>query len=186
MLKIAGLILLLFTLGNLSAQEICNNGIDDDGDGLVDLLDEECSCIVKRDIIPNPSFEIWMSCVSSNIYGHNNVLNWEVSSGNFYVYSLCHPNTIGAPTLIPTVPDGMNFIHFHISNGNTLSNQIQYGAMAASVCLTDSLFANRTYILKIKGNHYHSQGYQSMPTPITIELFGRPTCSPNVTPTNQY
>ena len=28
----------------LSAQEICDNGIDDDGDLLVDLLDPDCTC----------------------------------------------------------------------------------------------------------------------------------------------
>ncbi|MEL6970327.1 MAG: gliding motility-associated C-terminal domain-containing protein [Bacteroidota bacterium] len=28
----------------LSAQEICDNGIDDDGDSLIDLLDDDCSC----------------------------------------------------------------------------------------------------------------------------------------------
>ena len=36
----------LFTLcvTAISAQEICNNGIDDDGDSLVDINDDECIC----------------------------------------------------------------------------------------------------------------------------------------------
>ena len=44
------------------AQENCANGIDDDGDGLIDLQDTECSCYglhpwTPADQLPNPSFE---------------------------------------------------------------------------------------------------------------------------------
>ncbi|CAM4082011.1 MULTISPECIES: T9SS type B sorting domain-containing protein [Flavobacterium] len=48
----------------LSAQEICDNGIDDDGDGLIDLNDDECQCATTsvNSIIPNPSFEVHSSC----------------------------------------------------------------------------------------------------------------------------
>ena len=33
--------------------EICNNGIDDDGDGLIDLFDNECDCLPLNDTIIN-------------------------------------------------------------------------------------------------------------------------------------
>ena len=52
----------------LSAQEICNNGIDDDGDGLIDLNDPDCPCstLVAADGLPsyirNHSFEDRMCC----------------------------------------------------------------------------------------------------------------------------
>ena len=42
-LRLAFLLTLLFPLA-LSAQEICNNGIDDDGNGLIDLNDPACPC----------------------------------------------------------------------------------------------------------------------------------------------
>ncbi len=35
--------LMIFTLA-ISAQEICDNGIDDDGDSLIDLNDDDCDC----------------------------------------------------------------------------------------------------------------------------------------------
>ena len=38
------LLFLLINVGKLSAQEICNNGIDDDGDELVDVFDPDCPC----------------------------------------------------------------------------------------------------------------------------------------------
>ncbi|MCF8239396.1 MAG: gliding motility-associated C-terminal domain-containing protein [Saprospiraceae bacterium] len=54
----------------LVGQEICDNGIDDDGNGLVDLNDPECICEsvnIFPDIthyIPNPDFEIMDCCPS--------------------------------------------------------------------------------------------------------------------------
>ena len=41
---IASMLILIMSL-SLHGQEICNNAIDDDGDGLIDLNDEEdCDC----------------------------------------------------------------------------------------------------------------------------------------------
>lgn len=56
-------ITLFFTLSSFS-QEICNNGIDDDGDGLKDLLDSECSCTASftTSLVPNHEFEDYTLC----------------------------------------------------------------------------------------------------------------------------
>lgn len=59
--------ILLFSVA-VTAQENCNNGIDDDGDGLIDLNDPECICSFGPtpapvpSIIPNPSFEDFSIC----------------------------------------------------------------------------------------------------------------------------
>jgi gliding motility-associated-like protein len=52
----------------LFSQENCTNGIDDDGDGLIDLNDQECLCNNSSitSIIPNPSFEIKSSCPTTH------------------------------------------------------------------------------------------------------------------------
>lgn len=46
------------------SQEVCDNGIDDDGDGRIDLNDSECLCSTSSisSIIPNPSFETYTNC----------------------------------------------------------------------------------------------------------------------------
>jgi gliding motility-associated-like protein len=48
--------------------EICDNALDDDQDGLIDLNDPECDCPppVPTSIIPNPSFENSDCCPGNN------------------------------------------------------------------------------------------------------------------------
>lgn len=50
--------------------EICDNGIDDDMDGLIDLNDiDDCTCQIETqdvvNIVPNPSFEDYSRCPNS-------------------------------------------------------------------------------------------------------------------------
>lgn len=47
-----------------ATDEICNNAIDDDNDGLIDLNDPDCDCELIRPVsrIPNPSFEDFDCC----------------------------------------------------------------------------------------------------------------------------
>ncbi|MBF4508019.1 T9SS type B sorting domain-containing protein [Flavobacterium sp. JLP] len=44
------------------SQENCNNGIDDDGDGKIDLNDEDCICNATTSILKNASFEEKTNC----------------------------------------------------------------------------------------------------------------------------
>ncbi|MCF8239486.1 MAG: gliding motility-associated C-terminal domain-containing protein [Saprospiraceae bacterium] len=62
-------ILLLFPVSGILAQEICDNGIDDNGNGLIDLNDPACICsgigVVENDVtfkIPNTDFEQMDCC----------------------------------------------------------------------------------------------------------------------------
>jgi large repetitive protein len=57
-------VIIVFVSGTCLSQEICNNGIDDDGNGLIDLNDPECICnqLQITSLIPNPSFEDFTQC----------------------------------------------------------------------------------------------------------------------------
>ena len=62
-------VLLLCCLLPVVGQEICDNGIDDDGDGLVDLNDPDCQCNTYtggglESLVANPSFEEFTCCPS--------------------------------------------------------------------------------------------------------------------------
>jgi gliding motility-associated-like protein len=60
-MRAGALLLALFMGGTFFAQEDCANGLDDDGDGLIDLNDtEDCSCSLSSTVtslLPNPSLE---------------------------------------------------------------------------------------------------------------------------------
>lgn len=67
LLPVAGLLFLLaelFPPPPAVMMEQCANGIDDDGDGLIDLNDPDCACPVIEPVslIPNPSFEDLNCC----------------------------------------------------------------------------------------------------------------------------
>lgn len=76
-------ILPLFLLcGFLHGQEICDNGIDDDGDNLIDLNDDDCDCFFEfpSGLIPNPSFEE-MNCCPNNEAQLDCAVGWVQASG---------------------------------------------------------------------------------------------------------
>jgi gliding motility-associated-like protein len=65
MKKILSLVLMFFLVSLSYSQEVCDNAIDDDNDGLIDLNDLDCSCgqsISVPSLIPNPSFEEYDYC----------------------------------------------------------------------------------------------------------------------------
>jgi len=66
--KLSTLLLAIALPSLLAAQEICNNGIDDDNDGLIDLNDPDCPCstLIAPENLPsyirNHSFEERLCC----------------------------------------------------------------------------------------------------------------------------
>ncbi len=69
-MKLRLLLPLLFFSTALFSQEICDNGIDDDGDGQIDLLDTDCQCSLglnaqSYNAIPNPDFNNSSCCPDS-------------------------------------------------------------------------------------------------------------------------
>ena len=65
-MKSISLFIALFMSITIYGQEICQNGVDDDGDGLIDLYDPDCACYnassLPASLITNPSFEQMTSC----------------------------------------------------------------------------------------------------------------------------
>jgi gliding motility-associated-like protein len=125
------LFLLVFFLfaAMANAQEICNNGIDDDADGKIDLNDPECICNTNTvsSIIPNPSFEVYSSCPNSFSYDGNDQLSlatpWvQATSATSDYHNTCGYMFAAVPEagLIP-FPDGNG-----IAGGYFLRNWNEY------------------------------------------------------------
>ena len=127
----------------LYAQEICNNGIDDDNDGLVDLNDlVDCNCTSSvPSLIPNPSFEL-MNCCPTSFSQVNCATSWiQASSATSDYLNTCgyvFPACIAAG-LVP-FPNGNGIL------GCVFSTQWQEYVGA---CLTSPMLAGTPYTLQM-------------------------------------
>ncbi len=104
-------LLFIFTTTFSFSQEICNNAIDDDGDGLIDMNDPNCVCSTAStnptSLIPNPSFELQNCCPStfSEMYcAQSWVQASDATSDYLHVCAMAIPS-ISNSALFP-FPDG--------------------------------------------------------------------------------
>ena len=140
------IIILLLSL-SISGQEICNNGIDDDNDGLVDLNDTEdcvCSNIIPSGLIPNPSFEDQLCCPTEK-EELDCAVSWiQASEATSDYLHLCgitvHPN-VGKSAPMP-IPDGEGYIGFRDGHSGDSGYKEYVGA-----CLNETMEVGVEYRL---------------------------------------
>jgi len=155
--------LLLFTLSGLIIypQEICDNAIDDDNDGFIDLNDDECICDelipinnLIESYIPNPSFEDY-TCLPNNLSQLDCAVDWiQASDGSTDYYhnisfpsmSISLPNYLPLPEPPPNSPaDGDAFVGFIVNyNGNSASNEY------LGTCLNTPFVSNESYTISLE------------------------------------
>jgi gliding motility-associated-like protein len=168
-LRFCVLVLVGAWCAQLSAQEVCDNGIDDDGNGLVDLNDAAaCHCpeeISTEHPIPNAQFE--------DTY----CLPWEV------VQFACATDwyaAIGTPDFmwnddywipwVPAPPSGNGVVGGHVN--------VQYSEHPGT-CLITPLLAGTAYTFStwICGRSRDNYVQQAPLLPaVDITLWGMPTC----------
>jgi len=169
-------ILSIFFISFISlAQENCNNGIDDDGDGKIDLNDPDCNCGPTTSIpsiIPNPSFESYTSCPTS-ISELNNSSQWQQATDptTDYFNSCGYLNNAG----MTPFPDGNAAVGTFFASGW----QEYLGA-----CLTTPMVAGTNYQLTFNIASKPATGDVSLGNggvitygPIDIVLYGRQACT---------
>ncbi len=156
-------------------QEICDNGIDDDGDGLIDLNDEECECstFLPSSLIPNQSFEDRTCCPTMNarldcavgwIQASNPTTDYVHTCGNYL-------GNTSIPAFAPLpFPDGQGAVGFRDGQKNVGSNYKEY----VGACLTEPMEVGVSYSLEFYvGFRDNIQGNKSL----NIAIFGSDNCS---------
>jgi len=137
------LILLVFLVLSISisySQEICDNGIDDDFDGMIDLNDEDCFCAkhIPVSLIPNPSFEEKTCCPKQNAR-LDCAVGWIQASAPTTDYVHTCGNYLGntnIPAYAPLpFPDGEGGVGFRDGQRHAGSNYKEY----VGACLTESM-----------------------------------------------
>lgn len=130
--------------------EICNNAIDDDGDGLIDLNDNDCNCPIDlpTSLIPNPSFEDQSDCPT----GERQLelaIPWQQASPGAsadYMHTcgiLEHPVVSGRVPL--PMPDGDGCVGFRNGKPGNQANIKEY----TGACLTEPLEEGTLYTLNM-------------------------------------
>lgn len=186
-MKIYFFFLFLFSAQILLSQEICDNAIDDDSDGLVDLNDTtDCVCnfsaVLPSSIIPNFSFESFTNC--PNTYSQlDYATSWQqATDGTSDYFNQCDYNYLfdlnfGFTDVPSPYPDGNGCAGFYDLN---VDNNFIYKEYIGA-CLTSPLLAgvNYTLQLKIYTSVYNDIGgtISCNATDLDLTLFGTSTCS---------
>lgn len=154
----------------LSAQEICDNGIDDDGDGLIDLNDSDCRCagigIVTgvTSLIPNPSFEDTLCCPTS-FSQLDCAVSWIQASGATSDYfNTCNFTSISGFTPPFPLPGG----------GNGYAGFYDFPAYHEMIgaCLNSTMKADTSY----RFSFFLAKGSPVAPT-LVVTIYGTPDCN---------
>lgn len=159
----------------LPPMEICDNAIDDDGDGLIDFQDDDCTCefIEIRSLIPNPSFEN-QSCCPDQFYRLDCAAPWVQAYGVTpdYIHNCgwLGPENLSVP--LP-FPDGDGIIGF--ANGQVRGNlPIEYDWKEyAMTCLLEPMAAGTSYRIEF------SLGFASLLSspPLELTIYGTSNCN---------
>ncbi|MFP9100872.1 T9SS type B sorting domain-containing protein [Flavobacterium sp. RHBU_24] len=157
--------ILFFFISAGFSQEVCNNGVDDDADGLIDINDPDCTCNQQliTSLIPNSSFEDFTSCESDAIPLPGWVEANELSPD--YYNQACNSDWSNVPQ---PYPDGNGVV------GQIVTN---YNSEYIGTCLTGPLTAGTTYQLTFKiTTDIGLNSCQFGLDPIDITLYGAGSC----------
>lgn len=132
--------------------EICDNGIDDDNDGLVDVFDEDCQCTVDistTNLVPNGNFEDRNGCCEEIGDQDENCLNnWiHLNSTPDYIHSDCTQSSIPILEEFYGVPIDNGFMTNYIYHLHSTTGKVT--AESVGVCLTETLLAGNTYRISL-------------------------------------
>lgn len=157
----------------LSPAEICENAIDDDNDGLVDLNDPDCNCTLIEPIsrIPNPSFED-MNCCPSGITQLNCADTWIQASAptTDYLHTCGWTGWDDLPPPLP-FPDGMAVVGFR--DGRNIQGQAEpWWKEYVGACLLAPLLAGIPYRIEFSLGFTYSNNSP----PISVNFFGTSDC----------
>lgn len=176
------------------SQEICNNGKDDDNDGLIDLHDPDCQCHfnVTGNLLQNGSFESYSACPTKYSYSAESHIadHWHygtytnINTASYYHNLNCSYDSgqvmLYLPPALP-LPDGKGFMS--ITQYNYLKpdkNEKDIAKVYIGQCLQSPLVAGVPYTLSLSAGRFQSfddPKFKFKTTPFTVAIFGNADCN---------
>ncbi len=166
-----------------SAQEICDNGIDDDGNGLIDLKDPGCQCRYKADInlLGNPSFETYKHCLVLPNYDYPNNFDitypWQygvIDDGGigYYANYSCKIDSANIVTWFPGIfpQNGKGFVWLKV--GGDISSEINSHKEYIAQCLQTPLLKGKKYSIVFYTGEFVWKAF-----PYKLAVFGNKDCN---------
>ena len=185
--------LMVYVICNSFSQENCNNGIDDDGDKLVDLQDPLCQCRfrVTDNLLRNASFESFDHCPTYIYSNDSHVIDrWQyatytnVNEAVYYhnfncSYDSAQVMLFQAPYL--PLPDGAAFVAIkqQLPPGSNVAEK-DIAKIYISQCLEQPLKAGEQYTLSFDAGRFKSNDdrfFIHKNEPFNVTIFGHPDCN---------
>ncbi len=159
----------------LTLEEVCDNARDDDADGLIDLNDPDCNCIVAEPVslIPNPSFEENTCCPQTRgeLYCAETWIQASEATTD-YIHTCGWMGWDSLPVPLP-IPDGDACIGFRNGRFGPDGDNEPGWKEYAGACLTAPLKARNTYKFEFNIGFTY---YDNSP-PTEVVFFGTSDCS---------
>ncbi len=170
------------------AQEICDNGIDDDGNGLADLFDPTCQCRynVAGNMLANGSFENYNHCPLNYTYGEtlDIVPPWQyganTNEGEFYHNLSCpYDSAVVMLKMAPNLPlpHGESFVSIYNATFVTPRPEAEIPKTYVGQCLQVPLKKGGDYTLSFDAGRFISwDNLTGDIFPFTVAVFGNADC----------
>ncbi len=169
---------LTLTLQVINEQEHCENGIDDDGDGLIDAFDNDCLCLINGmpvNLIPNGGFEEKVGCCRALPNDENMCIdNWVNLSGEGIVYH--NPDcwaVLGQELVLEGITLESGLMSGRIRSGASGTN---LSGMSLGICLNEPMYAGNTYTLSFDIGRSFQNNLGTFPENMNFTVNGISDC----------
>jgi gliding motility-associated-like protein len=176
----------------VTAQEICNNSIDDDGNSLIDLFDPACQCnfTVNGNLLSNGSFEKYDHCPLTYTYNSDYDITdyWKfgtytnINEAYYYHNLTCtYDSTLvkkNMPPVLP-LPQGNAFVSIqNIFSSTGVVPENETTKSYVSQCLQNPLKKDEAYTLSFYAGRFKSwDNLSGKIFPFTVAVFGNKDCN---------
>lgn len=172
--------ILTLTLQVVLEQENCDNGIDDDGDGLIDAFDKDCLCLLTgtpTNLVPNGDFEEKVGCCRGISSDEDLCVdNWVNLSNTSIIYH--HPecwSVLGQDLPKEGITLESGFIAGPI---HSIGLRDEISGITLGICLEEPMYAGNTYIISFDiGRSFEANTIRPVPENMHFAINGISNCT---------